>query len=144
MAILTSGYVDKAITTSLRIALVGTATGTSSAFAQYEAMARATVSSKAALKGYTIATNSTNDMVRLLCVGQWYFWASGFRKGLDVPPTIKQSLDLLEAVENGMPIAGLSPSTQNGLGGVKASNTSPSSTSGRPARFSRKKLDPYW
>lgn len=144
MAILTSDYVDRAITTSTRVALVGTATGTASAFAQFEAMARATVSSKAAVKGYTIASDSTNDMVRLLCVGQWFFWAGGFRKGLEVPPTIKASMDMLEAVEQGLPIAGLTPSTRDGIGGLVASNTSPSSTSGRPARFSRKKLDPYW
>lgn len=144
MAILTSGYVDSAITTALRIALVGYDTGTSSAFAQFERMARGVVASKAAVKGYSIGTTSDNDVVKLLCVGQWYFWASGMRKGLEVPPTIKAALDLLEAVEKGMPIAGLTQSTRDGIGGLLASSGSSSSTAGRPQRFSRKKIDPYW
>lgn len=144
MPILTSGYVDLAITTARRVALVGSATGTGSAFAQYEKMARATVASKAAVKGYSIATNSTNDMVRLLCLGQWYFWAAGYRKGMEVPPTIKESMSMLEDVEKGMPIAGLTPDTEDGIGGTKASATTGTSTSGRAQRFSRAKLDPYW
>lgn len=144
MSILTSGYVDRAITTALRVALVGTSVGTGSAFADAEARARAVVASKAALKGYAIGTSSSNDMVRLLCLGQWYFWAVGFRKGLDMPPNVKAALDLLEAVEKGMPIAGLSPSTRDGIDGVKASSTASNSSTSRPQRFSRAKLDPYW
>lgn len=144
MPILTSGYVDRAITTALRVALVGTATGTASAFAQFERTARGVVASKAAVKGYTIGTSSDNDTVKLLCVGQWYFWATGMRKGLEVPPTIKAALEMLEAVEKGMPIAGLTQSTRDGIGGLLASSAASSSTAGRPQRFSRKKIDPYW
>lgn len=143
MAIITAGYVDRAIGTSTRIALVGTAAGTGSAFAQFEAQARSVVAAKAQIKGYSIGTSSTNDFVRLLVLGQWYFFAGGMRKGLEVPPAIADAINKLDEVsrdENALPIPGLSPSTDDGIGGVQFSA---STTGARSQRFSRSKLSQW-
>jgi len=140
MAILSAGYVDRAIGTATRIAFVGTATGTGSAFAQFEAQARSVVAARAALKGYTIPTDSDNDFVRLLVLGQWYFFAGGMRKGLEVPPAIADAINKLDEVtrkENALPIPGMTPDTEDGIGGTKFSNAS---ASGRVQYFSREKM----
>lgn len=144
MAILTAGYVDHAIGTATRVALVGTATGTSSSFAQFEKMASATVRSKAAVKGYSVGTDSTNDFVRLCTLGSWYHWAGGLRKGLEVPEQITTALGMLELLDKdgdgALPIPGLSQSTQDGISGALFSDTSDTSSDARVQYFSREKL----
>jgi len=143
MAILTSGDVDRAIGTATRIALVGTASSAGSAFSQYEKQARAVVTAKAQLKGYSIATNSTNDFVRLLVLGQWYFFAGGMRKGLEVPAAIANAINLLDEVareKNALPIPGLDADTEDGIGGSKFSVTTEGSTNARVQFFARSKM----
>lgn len=142
MAILTPQYVDNAIGTGTREALVGTATGTGSAFLQHEAAARAIVASRAAVKGYTIAEDTDNDFVRLLVLGQWYALAGGLKKGLELPPAIADAMAKLDQVaktgDGALPIPGLSPSTRDGVGGVRFSRTS--GPDGRRQYLSRKAL----
>lgn len=143
MAIITAGYVDRAIGTAKRIAFVGTATGTGSAFMQHEAAARSVVASRAAVKGYAIGTTSDNAFVQLLVMGQWYFFAGGMRLGLEVPPAILESIRKLDQVDPrdgsaALPIPGMTPSTEDGIAGVKFSQAT--STGDRVQYFSRRKL----
>lgn len=142
MAILTTEYVDNAIGTATRIAFVGSATGTGSAFLQHEAAARSIVASRAAVKGYAIGTSSDNDFVRTLVLGQWYMMAGGLRKGLEVPDAIRNAIVALEQVaqsgEGALPIPGMTPSTEDGIGGVKFSSST--GTGARVQYFSRTKM----
>lgn len=142
MAIITAGYVDRAIGTATRVAFVGTATGTGSAFLQHEAAARAVVASRAQVKGYAIGTSSDNAFVKLLVLSQWYFLAGGMRKGLEVPPAIAEGLRALEQVsktgDGALPIPGMTPSTEDGIGGVQFSTTT--GTDARVQYFSRDKM----
>lgn len=132
MAFIDTTYVDNAIGTATRLALAPT----TAAFTQYEGQARAKVRSAAAVSGYSLGTASSNDFVRLLTLGQWYFFAGGLRKGLEIPPALAESIDMLEAVRSGeMPIPGLDPSSRDGVSGVKFSATT--GTSGRVQYFSR-------
>lgn len=137
MAFLTSGYVDLAIGTTLRQALAPS----TAAFNVYEGQARAAVQAAAQVAGYSLGNTSTNDMVRLLSLGQWYFFAAGNRKGIETPASIKESIDKLAEVRDGRwPIPGLSPSTRDGVGGVAFSSTTESATGGRAQYFSRTKM----
>lgn len=142
MAIITAGYVDRAIGTATRIAFVGTASSAGSAFAQFERTARSVVASRAAVKGYAIGTSSDNAFVQMLVLGQWYFFAGGMRKGLEVPPAINDALVKLDQVskegEGALPIPGLTPSTRDGIAGVKFSETT--GATARVQYFSRTKM----
>lgn len=145
MAWFTSGEVDNAFTTATRIALVGSATGTASAFAQYEAWARGDVQSAAENAGYTLADTTSNDTVKRLAIAAWYSMAAGGRKGLPLPDRIKEDLYRLEQLREGnYRIPGLSPSERDGIGGVKFSSISTTSSNGRVQYFSRKKLRYSW
>lgn len=139
MAILTSGYVDLAIGTATRLALAPS----TAAFAQYETQGRMAVIAKAAVAGYVIATNSANDKVKELVLGQWYVKALGWRKGMQLPPNVAISVNELEQVQNGvLPIPGMTPTSRDAVGGVKFSSTS--TTTGRPQYFSRSQLKGNW
>lgn len=105
-------------------------------FNQYEAQARAVVSSAALAAGYQLGESTDNALVKLATLGQWYFFAGGFRFGLEVPPAIQQAINLLEAIRTGtLPIPGMTPSSSAGVGGVKIS-----SPNDRPQYFSRDEL----
>lgn len=139
MAILTTGYVDLTIGTSTRLALAPS----TAAFDLYEEQAREAVRAKAQVAGYSIPTNSTNAKVRELVCGQWYVKAMGWRKGMDLPPNVSVAVLELEQVQSGkLPIPGLTPSAENGVGGVKFSATT--GTGGRSQYFSRKQLSGNW
>lgn len=146
MAIITAGYVDRAIGTATRIAFVGTATGTGSAFAQHEAAARSIVASRAQVKGYAIGTSSDNAFVQLLVLGQWYWLAGGMRKGLEVPPAIGDAMAKLDEVapkdssKAALPIPGMTPSTDDGIGGSQFSQSIGTSSTDRVQYFSRSKM----
>lgn len=145
MAWFTAGEVDNAFTTATRIAIVGTATGTSSAFAQYEAWARGDVKSAAENAGYTLGDTTSNATVKRLAIAAWYSMAGGGRKGLPIPDRIKEDLYRLEQLREGnYRIPGLSPSERDGIGGVKFSSTSTTATNGRTQYFSRSKLKSSW
>jgi hypothetical protein len=137
VAFIDTTYVDSAIGTSLRGALAPS----TAAFNIYEKQARAAVQAAAQVAGYSIGNTSTNDMVQLLTLGQWFFFAAGMRKGIETPPAIQASIDKLAEVRDGRwPLPGLSPSTEDGVGGSKFSDTSETSTASRHAYFSRDKL----
>ena len=141
MAIITTGYVDLAIGTSTRTALAPT----TAAFNQYQAQATATVQSKTAVAGYSIATNDTNTFVQELVLGQWYVKALGFRKGIKLPPGIQEALNSLAQVSTGdLPIPGKTPNARDAIGGVKFSAGSTSSRTGRHPFFSRSEFKGNW
>lgn len=137
MALIDTSYVDNAIGTALRI----TVAPSTAAFNQYEEQARAVVQAAAQVAGYSVGNTSDNATVQLLALGQWYRFATGLRKGIEIPEPIQASIDQLALVRTGdLPIPGMSPSTRDGIGGVKFSDTDENSDSGRPQYFSRSKL----
>ena len=143
MAWFTAGEVDNAITTATRLALVGSATGTNSSFAQHEAWARGDVQSAALNAGYELGDITTNATVKRLAIAAWYSMAAGARKGLPIPDRIKEDLYRLEGLRTGRyRLPGVSPSEQDGIGGVKFSATT--GANGRAQVFSRKKLRYSW
>ncbi len=138
MTILTSGYVDNAISTASRTALAPD----TSAFVQYEAQAVAVVQAKAAVAGYSVGASSTNAMVKRLVLGQWYVHALGFRKGMKLPPLVAEAINDLRLVSKGdLPIPGMTASASEGVSGVKFSATTGSSA--RSQFFSRSNLKDF-
>lgn len=140
MAFIDTDYVDNAIGSDVR----SNVAPDSNAFDQFEAMARAKVKAACAFAGYELGDTTTNDMVKMLTLGQWVWIAYGARKGLEVPGAILDSLRLLDGVRQGeVPIPGLTPSSRDGVGGTKFSTTSTnvaSSVDTRPRMFGRKQL----
>lgn len=140
MAFLTTGYVDAALRTATRVALAPT----TAAFLIYEGQARAAVQASAQVAGYSIGNTSTNDMVRLLALSQWFYFAGGFSKGIEPPPIVKEYMGKLEEVRAGnYPIPGLSPSTEDGISGTQFSSTDENDAEGRIQFFSRSKLSTW-
>lgn len=134
---ITSGYVDLAVGTATRVAL----SPSTSAFVIHEGMARAAVNASAQVAGYSLGNTSTNDMVRLLTLSQWFHFAGGFRRGIDPPPVVREYFDKLTELREGKwPLPGLTPSTEDGIGGVQFSASTATATSGRVQHFSRSKL----
>lgn len=119
MAWITAGEVDLEIGTATRIGIAGSATTSGSAFALFERRARSDVKAYAAIAGYEDLGDTTdNDTLKSLCVAQWYLRASGSRKGMSVPESIKDQLFRLEMLRRGdYSIPGLTPSAQNAIGG---------------------------
>ena len=146
MAWFTAGEVDRAITTATRVALVGTSVATAStSFAMFEAWARSDVSAAAANAGYTLAGTTTNAALKRLGIAVWYAYAAGARKGIEIPDRIKTDLYLVEQLREGKyRIPGATPSAQDGVGGVKFSSTSSTSSNGRVQYFSRSKTRYSW
>ena len=139
MTILTSGYVDNAIGTNTRLQIAPS----TSAFSQYEEQARSVVQARAAVAGYTIPDTSDNAMVKRLVLGQWYIHGLGFRRGMSLPPVVKDALTDLRLVANGkLPIPGLTPNAGDAIAGVEFSATS--GTTNRKQKMSRKILDSSW
>lgn len=139
MAILTSGYVDLAIGTNTRLQIAPS----TAAFSQYEEQARSTVQARAAVAGYTITDDSDNAMVKRLVLGQWYIHGLGFRKGMTLPPVVKDALTDLRLVSNGkLPIPGLTANARDAVSGVEFSDVS--GTTNRKQKMSRKILDRSW
>ena len=135
MTIITSGYVDLSIGTATRVALAPT----TAAFVQYETQATVMVQSRAKVAGYTVSSDSTNDHVKLLVLGQWYLHALGFRKGVELPPLIAQAVTDLNSVAKGdLPIVGLDPSSEDGIAGVDFS-----SATTRPTSFGANDLEDF-
>ncbi len=133
MTILTSGYVDLAIGTATRSTLAPS----TAAFVQYETQATVMVQARAKVAGYTVSSNSTNDHVKLLVLGQWYLHALGFKKGVELPPLIAQQVTDLNSVAKGdLPIAGLDPDSEDAIGGVEFSTSTD-----RPTSFGQSDLE---
>lgn len=138
MAFFTAGTVDAAITTATRTGLVGSATTSGSPFALFERWARSDVKAALQVAGYSASDTTTNETVERLAVARWCMHAFGTRKGFELPDTIRDDLYRLEQVREGnYPIPGLTPNSEDGIGGSKFSNTSASATNGRPRYFSR-------
>jgi hypothetical protein len=132
VAFIDTVYADTLIGESARRALAPT----QAAFDTFEEAARADVQSAAQAAGYALGDTTTNAMVRRLTLAAWFVHAGGFRQGLTAPAAIMQAYEDLDRVRAGsMPIPGLSPSTEDGVGGILVS-----STSGRPPRLTRDKL----
>lgn len=92
-------------------------------FMQYESQARAVVRSAAQAAGYTLGETTNIELIKLATLGQWYLFAGGLRHGLELPPALQQSINLLEGIRTGtIPIPGMTPSTSAGVGGVKFSS----------------------
>lgn len=139
MAFLTIGTVNLAIGTATRSALCNTA-----GFVAFEAMARAEVQSAAQVAGYSLGNTSTNGMVQWLTLGQWYVKAAMLRKGIEPPEMIRASIADLELVRKGeKPIPGVTPSTEDGIGGTQFSSTSEDDADGRIQHFSRTKMSTW-
>ena len=140
MAYVDSAYLDLLIGTATRTALAAN----TAAVTAFEKLARAEVQAAAQVAGYTISNTSTNDMVQWLAAAQWFRFAGGLKKGLNVPEAVQIAINDLELVRKGeKPIPGLSPSTEDGIGGTKFSETSEDSETSRPQYFSRAKLSSW-
>ena len=138
MAWITPSYMDNMIGSVTRAALDD---DDNDVFTQFEAQARATVLMFIMPQGYSAGTTTDNDTLKLLCAGQWFMLALSGRKGIDIPEGVKQSVAMLGAVFDGkMPIPGLDANTADGVGGVKASSASQTSTAGRPPMWKRASL----
>jgi hypothetical protein len=119
MAWLTTGYVDNAITQPVRLAVSGSS---QPVFDQFEEMARVKVRAALRNAGYPDpGATTTNEMLRLLCLGQWVLLAYGTRRGLEVPASIADAISMLELVRTGeMPIPDMEPLPRDAVGGVSA------------------------
>lgn len=137
MAYLTAGYLDLIIGTATRTALAAN----TAAVSAFEKLARAEVQAAAQVAGYSIGNTSTNDMVQWLTAAEWFRLAGGLKKGIVVPDAVQVALEDLKLVREGKkPIPGLTPSTEDGIGGTKFSDTSETSSSARVQYFSRSKM----
>ncbi len=140
MAFLTAGYIDQAIGTATRVALAAN----TAAVLFFEKLARAEVQAAAQVAGYSLGNTSTNDMVQWLALAQWFRLAGGLKKGLVVPDAVQVAIEDLQLVREGKkPIPGISPSTEDGIGGTKFSESSDTSESARVQYFSRAKLSTW-
>jgi hypothetical protein len=140
LAYLSTGYVDAALGTATRIAIAPTTAG----FVIFEGQARAAVQAAAQVAGYSLGNTSTNDMVRLLALSQFFYFAGSFRKGIEPPPIVKEWFAKLDLVRTGeYPIPGLSPSTEDGIAGSQFSSTAEDDSEGRVQYFSRSKLSTW-
>ena len=118
----TAGTVKQAITTDTFVGLVGSATTTGSAFGLFERWARSDVKAALQVAGYTPGDTTTNDTVIRLAIARWCMHANGTRKGMEIPPTIREDLYRLDQVRTGdYPIPGLTPDSEDAIGGSKFS-----------------------
>lgn len=114
MAFIDTAYVDAHLGQQTRLGYAPD----SAAFNAYEASARAKVKAMVGRAGYRLEDTTDDDLVKLMTLGQWYIMAGGLRHGLDVPPTVKESVDLLDAVSEGrMRLVDTQPSLTGGKGG---------------------------
>jgi hypothetical protein len=147
MAWLTTSYLDAAITTAARTALGLTG----AVFNQYEAEARAVVSSAIQYAGYAAPTSIDTSSVSgaflaKLTAAHIINNAFQYRKGVRLPfdptGTITEGLSMLDAVHNKkLPIPGMTPDTLGGYGGSTGSPTV--GTGARPSAFSVSKLSGF-
>jgi len=98
----------------------------------------ASIRARAAMEnaGYSPGDSTTEDGVTIVALAALISFAFG-RKGLSVPEATQTILaDLLEGVRVGdVPIPNLSPSSADGVGGIKSTDRSTTSTTGRPPIF---------
>lgn len=144
MAWLTTSYLDNAITTSARTAL-GLTGGV---FAQYEAEARAVVSSALQYAGYSVPTTIDTSsvagafiakMTAAHIINNAFQYRKGVRLPFDPQGTITEGLMLLDAVHSKkLPVPGMTPDTLGGYGGTEGSPTTGSNA--RPSYFGPGKL----
>lgn len=83
--------------------------------------------------GYTTGTSTTNDMVVVAALAVFLKFAFG-RKGQSVPEAFATILDgIPEGVRQGLvPLPGLDPDAYEGVGGVKFTDPSATSSTGKP------------
>lgn len=138
MAFIDTDYVDNAIGSSVRQKVAPS----TEAFDQYEAQARDIVKAACSIAGYSLSDTTTSDRVKLMTLGQWVVLAYGLQKGLEIPPSIRTAINLLELVRTGeVPLEGV-PTTKDAIGGVKFSDTTEGT--GRDQKFGGRKLRDYW
>lgn len=97
---------------------------------------------KAALQnaGYSPGDSTTSDLVKIATFGQFVLMAYG-RKGLKVPDQFATSVALAEGIRSGaVPVPDTDPSTRDGVGGVLFTDSSDTTSTGKPAIFSRDNL----
>jgi len=105
----------------------------------------ASIRARAAMEraGYSPGASTTEDGVKMVALAAVVAFAYG-RKSLSVPTATQEILaGLLEDVGVGdVPIPGIEPSADQGIGGVETTSRSTTSTSGRPSIFDS--LDRDW
>jgi len=85
--------------------------------------------------GYSPPTASAPDLVKTATLGALLPQVYG-RRGLQVPDHLLVNVNVFEAIRRGdLPIPNLAPSTSEGTGGSKFSDSSSTTTDGRPRVF---------
>lgn len=105
----------------------------------------ASIRARAAMEraGYDPGASTTEDGVKMVALAALVALAYG-RKGREVPLSTQEILAgiLADVGVGDVPIPGLSPSADQGIGGVETTSQSTTSTSGKPSIFND--LDDAW
>lgn len=141
MAWFTSGDIDRFIgpsSTAIRAKIVTTA-----GFTAAEGRARRKVKAAYLMAGYDSNDTTPTDLQKDLAMAQWLLERYGVSKGLEMPASVRDLLNMLNMVRTGeLPDPDATPSTRAGIGGSEFSDSSQTSvsTAARPARFDRNEL----
>lgn len=144
-AYITAVDVDAFIGQATRSALFNDGNGfTTSTFLKVVYNASSLVKAAAHAAGYTsLGDTTTNDTIKTATLGQFLVMAYN-RKQQRVPAEFYEQINLTSEIREGrVPIPGMSPSTQDAVGGVSFSETSTSVSGARYNVFSRGRLDVY-
>jgi hypothetical protein len=127
---ITAAYVRLTLGTDVVGALAGT-----TALSQFIAQASALVDTGLVNAGYDIPATA-NDTVKLCTLGALLPLLHG-AKGLQIPPDLKEHVvGMWTALASGtIQIPGMTPTARTAVGGVSWSDTSTTSTDGRPSIF---------
>lgn len=134
------GYIDNAITTAVRQKVAPT----TASFNDAELLARKRVQAAYLHSGYSLDNDSPTDLAKSIAKALWIIERYGSHAGMSVPQQWLDVASILNGIWSGeYPDPDSDPNTRDGIGGVKFSSTSETSTSGRPSRLSRSELDTW-
>lgn len=140
-AFIDATFVDRHLGQDVRLALFDDGAGYESATLT-ALINTASAILKAALQnaGYSAGDTTSSDLIRIATFGQFVLMAYG-RKGLKVPEQFATSVALAEGIRSGaVPVPDTAPSTRDGVGGVLFTDSSATTSTGKPAIFSRDNL----
>lgn len=117
---------------------------TTASFVDAEGRARRKVRAAYQMAGYTTSDTTATALQKDLAMAQWVLERYGVARGLAVPPSIADLINMLNLVRSGeLPDPDATPSTRDGIGGSEFTDSSQTSasTAARPARLDRSELN---
>ena len=140
-AYITQTFIDNHIGADVRAALFDDGFGFQVAI-QTALINTASAIIKAAAQnaGYDPGDSTTNDLIMIATFGVFLQLAHG-RKGLPVPEQFAAAITLADGIRNGqIPLPDTDPDTLGGVGGIKFTDSSSTTSTGKPPIFTRDNL----